>query len=129
MQDAEQSVLQIQCWASKQLPLAAGPALHLERCTRRLFALPCCAAACCRFEAGPAVLYHWTSFTPLLLQVVTVNDYLARRDSEWVGQVHKFLGLQVGLIQQGISVSAFRPAWPDLPGIGSLSAHASYSIC
>lgn len=33
------------------------------------------------------------------VHVVTVNDYLARRDSEWVGQVHKFLGLEVGLIQ------------------------------
>lgn len=30
---------------------------------------------------------------------MTVNDYLARRDSEWVGQVHRFLGLEVGLIQ------------------------------
>ena len=29
------------------------------------------------------------------VQVVTVNDYLARRDSEWVGQVPRFLGLQV----------------------------------
>ena len=38
------------------------------------------------------------------LQVVTVNDYLARRDSEWVGQVHRFLGLQVGLVQQGLDV-------------------------
>lgn len=37
-------------------------------------------------------------------QVVTVNDYLARRDSEWVGQVHRFLGLQVGLVQQGLDV-------------------------
>jgi preprotein translocase subunit SecA len=35
-------------------------------------------------------------------QVVTVNDYLARRDSEWVGQVHRFLGLRVGLVQQGL---------------------------
>ena len=35
----------------------------------------------------------------LLLQIVTVNDYLARRDSEWVGQVHRFLGLEVGLVQ------------------------------
>ncbi len=34
------------------------------------------------------------------MHVVTVNDYLARRDSEWVGQVHKFLGLEVGLVQQ-----------------------------
>jgi len=33
------------------------------------------------------------------VHVVTVNDYLARRDSEWVGQVHRFLGLKVGLIQ------------------------------
>ncbi len=38
------------------------------------------------------------------MQVVTVNDYLARRDSEWVGQVHRFLGLQVGLVQQGLDV-------------------------
>lgn len=37
------------------------------------------------------------------VHVVTVNDYLARRDCEWVGQVHRFLGLQVGLIQQGMS--------------------------
>ena len=38
------------------------------------------------------------------VHVVTVNDYLAKRDSEWVGQVHKFLGLEVGLVQQGLSV-------------------------
>lgn len=31
------------------------------------------------------------------VHVVTVNDYLARRDSEWVGQVHRFLGLKVGV--------------------------------
>lgn len=36
------------------------------------------------------------------VHVVTVNDYLARRDSEWVGQVHKFLGLSVGLVQSGL---------------------------
>ncbi len=33
------------------------------------------------------------------VHVVTVNDYLARRDSEWMGQVYRFLGLEVGLIQ------------------------------
>lgn len=38
------------------------------------------------------------------VHVVTVNDYLARRDSEWVGQVQRFLGLSVGLVQQGLSV-------------------------
>jgi preprotein translocase subunit SecA len=37
------------------------------------------------------------------VHVVTVNDYLARRDAEWMGQVHRFLGLSVGLIQQGMA--------------------------
>ncbi len=39
------------------------------------------------------------------VHVVTVNDYLARRDAEWMGQVHRFLGLSVGLIQQGMGPS------------------------
>jgi len=34
--------------------------------------------------------------------VITVNDYLARRDAEYVGQVHRFLGLTVGLIQENL---------------------------
>ncbi|MFU8894702.1 MAG: DEAD/DEAH box helicase, partial [Luteolibacter sp.] len=37
------------------------------------------------------------------VHVVTVNDYLARRDCEWVGQVHRFLGLKVGLVQAGMT--------------------------
>ncbi len=37
------------------------------------------------------------------VHVVTVNDYLARRDAEWMGQVHRFLGLSVGLIQQNMN--------------------------
>ncbi|ACK68506.1 preprotein translocase, SecA subunit [Gloeothece citriformis PCC 7424] len=37
------------------------------------------------------------------VHIVTVNDYLARRDAEWMGQVHRFLGLSVGLIQSGMS--------------------------
>jgi preprotein translocase subunit SecA len=36
------------------------------------------------------------------VHIVTVNDYLARRDAEWMGQVHRFLGLSVGLIQQAM---------------------------
>src|SRR5438874_629496 len=32
------------------------------------------------------------------VHLVTVNDYLARRDSEWMGQIHRFLGLTVGLV-------------------------------
>jgi preprotein translocase subunit SecA len=36
------------------------------------------------------------------VHIVTVNDYLARRDAEWMGQIHRFLGLSVGLIQQAM---------------------------
>ena len=32
------------------------------------------------------------------VHIVTVNDYLAKRDAEWMGQVHEFLGLTVGVI-------------------------------
>ena len=42
------------------------------------------------------------------VHVVTVNDYLARRDAEWMGQVHRFLGLSVGLIQQDMAPSERR---------------------
>jgi preprotein translocase subunit SecA len=37
------------------------------------------------------------------VHVVTVNDYLARRDAEWMGQIHRFLGLSVGLVQSGMT--------------------------
>jgi preprotein translocase subunit SecA len=43
--------------------------------------------------------------------VVTVNDYLARRDMEKMGQVHRFLGLTVGLIQSGMSEDQRREAY------------------
>ena len=42
------------------------------------------------------------------VHVVTVNDYLARRDAEWMGQIHRFLGLSVGLIQQDMPPSERR---------------------
>src|SRR4029077_506991 len=35
------------------------------------------------------------------VHIVTVNDYLARRDAEWMGRLYKFLGLTVGVIQHG----------------------------
>ena len=41
---------------------------------------------------------YLNALTGLGVHVVTVNDYLARRDSEWMGRVHKFLGLTVGVI-------------------------------
>lgn len=42
------------------------------------------------------------------VHVVTVNDYLAQRDAEWMGRVHRFLGLSVGLIQKGMTASERR---------------------
>ena len=37
------------------------------------------------------------------VHIVTVNDYLARRDSEWMGSIHRFLGLNVGVIIHGLN--------------------------
>ena len=45
------------------------------------------------------------------VHIVTVNDYLARRDSEWMGKVHRFLGLSVGLIVHGLSAEERRRAY------------------
>ncbi|CAI9112735.1 OLC1v1013222C1 [Oldenlandia corymbosa var. corymbosa] len=42
------------------------------------------------------------------VHVVTVNDYLAQRDAEWMGRVHRFLGLSVGLIQRGMKAKERR---------------------
>ena len=49
------------------------------------------------------------------VHVVTVNDYLARRDSEWMGQIYKFLGLSVGLIVHGLDWAERRQSyWSDI---------------
>ena len=45
------------------------------------------------------------------VHIVTVNDYLARRDSEWMGKVHRFLGVSVGLIVHGLSPEERRAAY------------------
>jgi preprotein translocase subunit SecA len=45
------------------------------------------------------------------VHVVTVNDYLARRDSEWMGAVYRFLGLSVGTIQHGLSDAERKEAY------------------
>ena len=45
------------------------------------------------------------------VHIVTVNDYLARRDSEWMGKVYRFLGLKVGLIVHGLSSDERREAY------------------
>ena len=45
------------------------------------------------------------------VHIVTVNDYLAKRDSEWMGGIYRFLGLKVGLIQASMSPEERRPAY------------------
>ena len=45
------------------------------------------------------------------VHIVTVNDYLARRDSEWMGKVHRFMGLTVGLIVHGLTPDERRAAY------------------
>ena len=45
------------------------------------------------------------------VHIVTVNDYLARRDSEWMGKVHRFMGLSVGLIVHGLTNDERRAAY------------------
>ncbi len=45
------------------------------------------------------------------VHIVTVNDYLARRDSEWMGKVHRFLGLSVGLIVHDLDSRERREAY------------------
>src|SRR3712207_3150705 len=45
------------------------------------------------------------------VHVVTVNDYLARRDAEWMGKIHKFLGLTVGVIVPNLPEHQRREAY------------------
>ncbi|MFN4354341.1 preprotein translocase subunit SecA [Parvibaculum sp.] len=45
------------------------------------------------------------------VHIVTVNDYLAKRDAEWMGQVHRFLGLEVGVILHGLNDDQRREAY------------------
>ena len=45
------------------------------------------------------------------VHIVTVNDYLAKRDAEWMGKVHEFLGLTVGVILNGMDNKERRAAY------------------
>ena len=45
------------------------------------------------------------------VHIVTVNDYLAKRDAEWMGQIHEFLGLSVGVILNGLDNDERRAAY------------------
>ena len=54
---------------------------------------------------------YLNSLTGLGVHVVTVNDYLARRDAEWMGPVYKFLGLSVGVIVHDLDDSTRKTAY------------------
>ncbi|MEW6192376.1 MAG: preprotein translocase subunit SecA [Bacillota bacterium] len=45
------------------------------------------------------------------VHIVTVNDYLARRDAEWMGQIYRFLGLSVGVLVHGLDWNARKKAY------------------
>ncbi|MGI6045862.1 MAG: preprotein translocase subunit SecA [Eggerthellaceae bacterium] len=45
------------------------------------------------------------------VHIVTVNDYLAKRDSQWMGQIYRFMGMDVGLIQNGMRPAQKKPAY------------------
>ena len=45
------------------------------------------------------------------VHIVTVNDYLARRDSEWMGQIYRRMGMSVGLLQNGMRPNMKKPAY------------------
>ena len=45
------------------------------------------------------------------VHVLTFNDYLARRDAEWMGPIYRMLGLSVGYVQQGMAGAARRAAY------------------
>ncbi|MCL2883065.1 MAG: preprotein translocase subunit SecA [Coriobacteriia bacterium] len=45
------------------------------------------------------------------VHIVTVNDYLAKRDSEWMGRIYRFLGMDVGLLQNGMPIESKKPAY------------------
>ncbi len=54
---------------------------------------------------------YLNALTGLGVHVVTVNDYLARRDSEWMGGIYRFLGLEVGVILHGLDDQERRRAY------------------
>jgi preprotein translocase subunit SecA len=59
--------------------------------------------------AVPAAAWYARSGQPV--HVLTVNDYLARRDAEWMGQIYSRLGLSVGTVQQDMSAAERRSAY------------------
>ncbi|RMF39502.1 MAG: preprotein translocase subunit SecA, partial [Alphaproteobacteria bacterium] len=54
---------------------------------------------------------YLNALTGKAVHIVTVNDYLARRDAEWMGQIHRFLGLDVGVVVPGQDDATKRAAY------------------
>ena len=54
---------------------------------------------------------YLNALTGLGVHVVTVNEYLAKRDSEWMGKLYKFLGLTVGLVYSGMDLNEKKEAY------------------
>ena len=54
---------------------------------------------------------YLNALTGKSVHIVTVNDYLAKRDAEWMGKVHKFMGLTVGVVVPGMDDDAKREAY------------------
>ena len=60
----------------------------------------------------PATIFGWRGRG---CHIITVNDYLAQRDAEWMGKIYRFCGLKVGHIEQGMSSANRREAyWADI---------------
>ena len=59
--------------------------------------------------ATPAVV--WYAKQGQGVHVMTANDYLARRDAQWMGEIYKFFGFSVGCIQQGMSAAERKTAY------------------
>jgi len=85
--------VQLQC----ALALAAGKIAEMQTGEGKTLA------------AVPAVV--WFAKTGAGVHVLTVNDYLARRDAQWMGGIYEFLGLSVGHVQQGMGVEERRRAY------------------
>ncbi len=54
---------------------------------------------------------YLNALSGLGVHVITVNDYLAKRDSEWMGQIYSFLGLTTGVIVSGLSIEERKAAY------------------
>ena len=63
------------------------------------------------------------------VHVVTVNDYLARRDSEWMGQIYNFLGLSVGVIVHGLDDHERKPSLTTATSPTAPTTNSASTIC